>query len=72
MAPMNIGRFRPASISNLGKIWVIGGYTSIHATALKAISTVQIYDPLNDSWSCEIPLITCGGETHTEVIPVFQ
>ena len=66
---MKIGRFRAGCVSNLKKIWVLGG-NPLNTTEL--VSTTEIYDPVNDSWSYGTPLTTCEGETHAEIIPFFQ
>ena len=68
---MNTGRFKFGCVSNLGKIWVLGGDTS-NTTVLEPVSTTEIYDPVSDSWAYGPPLTTCGGDTHTEITPVFE
>ena len=46
MAPMNVTRSRVVLVSNMGRLWAIGGYDG-----MKNLSTVEVYNPDTNSWS---------------------
>jgi RNA polymerase sigma factor (sigma-70 family) len=51
---MKVARCQLASVAVDGKIYAIGGLS----TEFVALSTVEIYDPINDKWSSKSPMPT--------------
>jgi hypothetical protein len=42
---MNVTRSRVALVSNMGRLWAIGGYDG-----MKNLSTVEVYNPETNTW----------------------
>jgi kelch-like protein 18 len=66
VAPMNVMRSRVALVSNMGKLWAIGGYDGVCN-----LSTVEVYDPSTDSWSFVPSMCAHEGGVGVGVIPMF-
>ena len=62
---MNVTRSRVALVSNLGQLWVIGGYDG-----MKNLSTVEVYDPERDEWSFVAPMESHEGGVGVGVVPM--
>jgi kelch-like protein 18 len=67
VAPMNVMRSRVALVSNMGKLWAIGGYDGVCN-----LSTVEVYDPSTDSWSFVPSMCAHEGGVGVGVIPMFK
>lgn len=65
VAPMNVMRSRVALVSNMGKLWAIGGYDGV-----SNLSSVEVYDPLTDSWSFGASMCAHEGGVGVGVIPI--
>jgi kelch-like protein 18 len=65
VAPMNVMRSRVALVSNMGKLWAIGGYDGVCN-----LSTVEVYDPSTDSWSFVASMCAHEGGVGVGVIPL--
>lgn len=65
VAPMNVMRSRVALVSNMGKLWAIGGYDGVCN-----LSTVEVYDPSADSWSFVPSMCAHEGGVGVGVIPL--
>lgn len=62
---MNTKRSRVALISNMGKLWAIGGYDGV-----SNLSTVEIYDPKTNAWTYGSPMWAHEGGVGVGVIPI--
>ena len=65
VAPMNVMRSRAALVSNMGKLWAIGGYDG-----MTNLSTVEVYDPETNSWSFAASMCAHEGGVGVGVIPL--
>lgn len=66
VAPMNVKRSRAALVANVGKLWVIGGYDGTNN-----LSSVEYYDPSNDTWTFASPMSAHEGGVGVGVISNF-
>ena len=62
---MNVTRSRVALVSNMDRLWAIGGYDG-----MKNLSTVEMYDPDQDKWSFVAAMESHEGGVGVGVIPV--
>lgn len=65
MASMNVMRSRVALVSNMGKLWAIGGYDGV-----SNLASVEVYDPQSNSWSFVAPMCAHEGGVGAGVIPL--
>lgn len=63
VAPMNVMRSRVALVSNMGKLWAIGGYDGV-----SNLSSVEVYDPRVDKWFFVEPMCAHEGGVGAGVI----
>lgn len=61
---MNVTRSRVALVSNMGRLWAIGGYDG-----MKNLSTVEVYNPETNIWSFVAPMESHEGGVGVGVIP---
>ena len=61
---MNVTRSRVALVSNMGRLWAIGGYDG-----MKNLSTVEVYNPETNIWSFVAPMESHEGGVGGGVIP---
>ncbi len=64
---MNVTRSRVALVSNLDRLWAIGGYDG-----MKNLSTVEVYDPRADRWSFVASMESHEGGVGVGVVPVDE
>ena len=62
---MNVTRSRVALVSNMDKLWAIGGYDG-----MKNLSTVEVYDPKKNEWTFASPMEAHEGGVGVGVIPI--
>jgi kelch-like protein 18 len=62
---MNVMRSSVALVSNMWKLWAIGGYDGV-----SNLSSVEVYDPLTDSWSFGASMCAHEGGVGVGVIPI--
>lgn len=63
VAPMNAQRSRVALTANIGKLWAVGGYDGI-----SNLVSVEVYDPVANTWSYAAPMIAHEGGVGLGVI----
>jgi kelch-like protein 18 len=63
---MMAARSRVALVSNMGKLWAIGGYDGT-----TTLSTMEMYDPEKDVWVMAPPMCAHDGGVGVGVIPVL-
>lgn len=63
VTPMNVMRSRVALVSNMGKLWAIGGYDGN-----SNLTTVEMYNPQQDRWSFVAPMCAHEGGVGAGVI----
>lgn len=64
VAPMNVMRSRVAVVSNMGKLWAIGGYDGF-----SNLASVEVYDPKLNTWTFVAPMCAHEGGVGAGVIP---
>lgn len=64
-ADMPTARSSASVVVAEGKIYVLGGYTGnfYSWTGGSAVNTVEMYDPLTDSWTTKSPMLFPAGST---------
>ena len=62
---MNVTRSRVALVSNMDRLWAIGGYDG-----MKNLSTVEMYNPETDEWSFVSSMQKHEGGVGVGVIPL--
>ena len=60
---MNVMRSRVALVSNMGKLWAIGGYDGN-----SNLTSVEVYDPQQKSWSFVASMCAHEGGVGAGVI----
>ena len=58
MAPMKVARYSAFVVAHAGKIWAFGG----RSEKLEDLSSVEVYDIENDSWSDVSVMPTLKGD----------
>jgi kelch-like protein 18 len=61
---MNVTRSRVALVSNMGRLWAIGGYDG-----MKNLSTVEVYNPETNVWAFVASMESHEGGVGVGVIP---
>ena len=67
VASMNVTRSRVAVVSNMDRLWAIGGYDG-----MKNLSTVEMYNPETNEWSFVAPMESHEGGVGVGVIPMEE
>ena len=62
---MNVTRSRVALVSNMDRLWAIGGYDG-----MKNLSTVEMYNPETDEWTFVSSMESHEGGGGVGVIPM--
>lgn len=64
---MKVMRSRVALVSNMGKLWAIGGYDGI-----SNLNSVEVYDPRVDKWNSAAPMCAHEGGVGAGVIEPYR
>ena len=64
MAPMNEARADTLVVAQAGKLWAFGGMNK----KKEGLSSVEVYDSENDSWSYISEMPTCNGEVFGGIL----